>query len=245
MPNGFVEAELHEKGFCVLRSHFSRSLIEACGEALSPRMGGLDPDSANRGPHRHFLPLPFDPPCFAPKFFFDDEVLSIVRAVIGERFVADQWGCDIPLLGSTHQEFHRDYKRPLFEEAPDLMLPAYMLVVSFGLVEITLENGPLEVAPGTHRMPMDQALREVERCAIVAEPVPLAVGDVLIRHPWALHRGTPNSTASPRPLCTIRYVRRWYADASRDVATIPLAVWRSLSSWQQERMRFPIESVGS
>ncbi len=38
------------------------------------------------------------------------------------------------------------------------------------------------------------------------EPVTLEVGDVLIRHPWALHRGTPNLTDAPRALLTIRYI---------------------------------------
>jgi hypothetical protein len=44
------------------------------------------------------------------------------------------------------------------------------------------------------------------------QAVPLEIGDVLIRHPWALHRGTPNMTDVPRVLATIRYARRWYAD---------------------------------
>jgi ectoine hydroxylase-related dioxygenase (phytanoyl-CoA dioxygenase family) len=71
------------------------------------------------------------------------------------------------------------------------------------------------------------------------QPVILDIGDVLIRHPWTLHRGTPNVTDTPRPLLTIRYVRRWYADYSRDVNSIPLAVWQSLTPEQREVMRFP------
>jgi hypothetical protein len=50
--------------------------------------------------------------------------------------------------------------------------------------------------------------------------------DVLIRHPWALHRGTPNRTDAPRALVNIRYVRRWYADDSREV--------------KQNLLRFPV-----
>ena len=48
--------------------------------------------------------------------------------------VADQWGCDVPLRGSDLQGIHVDYQRPLFAEAPELVLPPYMLTVSFGLV---------------------------------------------------------------------------------------------------------------
>jgi ectoine hydroxylase-related dioxygenase (phytanoyl-CoA dioxygenase family) len=72
------------------------------------------------------------------------------------------------------------------------------------------------------------------------QPVSLDLGDILIRHPWALHRGTPNRTGTPRALLTIRYVRRWYADDSREVNTIPRTVWESLTTAQQSMMRFPI-----
>ncbi|HZS09061.1 MAG TPA: phytanoyl-CoA dioxygenase family protein [Blastocatellia bacterium] len=235
--------ELHERGFCVLRGHFPKPLIEACREAFRPTLLeylGSHRDIPNRGPHRHFLPMPFEPPCFALEFFFDAGVLGIVRGAMDDRVVADQWGCDVPLPGSDYQQFHADYRRPLFAEAPDLSLPAYVLVVSFGMVRITSANGPLEIAPGTHCMPRGEALRSVESAGTGTEVVPLEVGDVLIRHPWALHRGTPNTTGLPRPLATIRYVRRWYADDSREVNPIPRAVWRSLTPEQQSAMRFPV-----
>lgn len=70
------------------------------------------------------------------------------------------------------------------------------------------------------------------------QPVPLEIGDVLLRHPWALHRGTPNTTDVPRALATIRYARRWYADDSRETRSIPHAVWQSLTAEQQGMMRF-------
>src|SRR6478672_8251906 len=139
-------SELREQGFCVLRSHFAPALVEACREAFWPRLltylnGG---HGSNRGPHRHFLAMPFDPPIFVPQFFFDPAVLSILRGVMGDRIVGDQWGCDVPLRGSEYQGAHVDYKNPLFPEAPDLMLPMHFLVVSFGLVRIAQEHGPIE-----------------------------------------------------------------------------------------------------
>jgi ectoine hydroxylase-related dioxygenase (phytanoyl-CoA dioxygenase family) len=238
-----MDEELEEQGYCILRGRLERPLLDACRDALWPVLGtylehhGHEP---NRGAHRHFLPMPFTPPFFAPDFFFDREVLAVVRSALGERIVADQWGCDVPLEGSDYQGIHADYQRPLFEESPDLPLPSYMLNVSFGLVPVTLENGPLEIAPRTHRIPRTEALRAVNAGEIAMRPVPLAMGDVLVRHPWALHRGTPNTTDTPRPLVTIRYVRRWYADSSRDVESVPRAVWESLTAEQRSMMRFPI-----
>ena len=184
--------------------------------------------------------MPFMSPCFAPEFFFDHEVLRIVRTAMDDRVVADQWGCDAPVRGSSYQSPHVDYQRPLFPELPDLVLPTYMLVVNFALVPVTLHNGPIEIAPGTHRLPRKEALRAVESSEIPMKPVPLEIGDVLIRHPWALHRGSPNLTDTPRALLTIRYVRHWYADDSRDVSSIPRAVWETLTKEHQSVMRYRI-----
>lgn len=235
--------ELQEQGYCVLRAHFPRQLVESCREAFWPVLHAYlqaHADQPNRGPHRHFLPMPFHPPCFAPELFFDAEVLRIVRSLMDDRVVADQWGCDVPLRGSIHQFTHVDYRRPLFPESPDLPLPPYMLVVSFGLNRITMENGPLEIAAGTHRMIRDEAMKALEGGEIAMKPIPLEIGDVLIRHPWALHRGSPNLTDTPRALVSIRYVRRWYADDSREVNPMPRDLWESLTPEQQSMMRFPI-----
>ncbi len=236
-----AEAELEDRGFCVLRGHFARPLVEACRAAFWPVLLEYvtrHEDQPNRGPHRHFLPMPFTAPCFAPEFFFDAEVLRIVRKTMGDRVVADQWGCDVALEGSTYQGSHVDYQRPLFPERADWVLPPYILVVSFGLAAITLADGPIEIAPGTQRMARSDAMRAMELLEIEMQPVVLGVGDVLIRHPWALHRGTPNTTATPRALVSIRYVRHWYTDQSREGNAIPGEVWHSLTKEQQGMMRF-------
>jgi ectoine hydroxylase-related dioxygenase (phytanoyl-CoA dioxygenase family) len=235
--------EIQERGYCVLRGHWPERLIGACREAFWPVLTayiaahGHEP---NRGPHRHFLPMPFEPPCYAPEFFFDPEVLRIVQGLMDDRVVADQWGCDVPLRGSEYQSVHVDYQGPLFAEAPDLPLPVYMLVMSFPLVRIAAENGPIEIAAGTHRMARADALRAVEGGDVQFEALPLEVGDVLIRHPWTLHRGPPNRTDVPRALATVRYVRRWYADDSREVNAIGGAVWQRLDAAQRVMMRFPV-----
>lgn len=117
--------ELEERGFCVLRSALATSLVDDCRDAFWPVLSAYLATSPepNRGPARHFLPMPFDPPCFSPGFFFHEDLLRVVHEVMGDRVVADQWGCDVPLLGSRHQNLHRDYARPLFAEAPELALP--------------------------------------------------------------------------------------------------------------------------
>jgi hypothetical protein len=236
-------AEVRSQGYCVLRNHLPSSLVDACREGFWPRLRAYlakDPPS-NRGPHRHFLPMPFAPPCFAPQFFFDADILAITCGLMDDHIVADQWGCDVPVAGSEYQEAHVDYWRPLYPEEPGLLLPPFAILIGFGLTRIGREHGPIEIAPGTHRMPRASALHAVNAGAIGMESVPMEIGDVLIRHPWALHRGTPNTTDTPRVLVTIRFARRWYADASREVELVPRAVWESLTPTQQRLMRFPVD----
>jgi hypothetical protein len=108
--------ELQENGYCVLKTHLPREIIDACKQAFWPVLLKYitDRHEPNRGPHRYFVPMPFDPPCYAPAFFFDSTLLQILRGAMDDRIVADQWGCDTPVGGSTYQKFHADYQRPLF-----------------------------------------------------------------------------------------------------------------------------------
>lgn len=237
-------ADLREVGYCLLRGHFSHDAVLSCRDAVWPLvLTRAAKGSSNRGPSRFYFPMPFDGPAFQPVFFFDPAILAIVRGAMGERVVADQWGCDVPVRGSTYQALHVDFARPLFEEAPEQVFPPYFLAVSFALQPITAAHGPIEIAPRTHRMSPNAARRAVEAKEVDLDRVTMEVGDVLVRHPWALHRGSPNTEPEPRALVTVRYVRKWYADDSREVCTVPHRTWELLTPEQQALMRFPRSSV--
>jgi hypothetical protein len=65
--------EIQDRGYCILRAHFAALAIDACRNAFWPALLAhlqAHGHESNRGPHRHFLPMPFEPPCFAPDFFF-------------------------------------------------------------------------------------------------------------------------------------------------------------------------------
>jgi len=79
-----------------------------------------------------------------------------------DSVVTDQWGCDVSSEAQITREFMLTISVRYSPKLLTFPLPVYVLVVSFGLVRITLENGPIEIAPGTHRMPRKEALRAVE-----------------------------------------------------------------------------------
>lgn len=226
--------EVLRDSFCLLRGHFSRETLNIWRDAFTPllethisREGHL----FNRGPGRFYVTLPFTEPFADPSIFEDEDVLAIVKRLVGEDATLVQLATDTPILGSDYQEIHRDTP-PLFPETGQ-ETPPFQLAVNFPLVDVEIENGPFEVARGTHMMPKEEALRLVESGEIKLEPVTMRLGDVMIRDVRSLHRGTPNRTGGPRPMVVIGYSRRWLFRPEVSIR-VPKAVLDGLS----ERARF-------
>jgi ectoine hydroxylase-related dioxygenase (phytanoyl-CoA dioxygenase family) len=201
--------DLIRDGVCVLRRLFTPSLIESWAGAFaalfserSARPRGL----AGRDQGRYYNTLPWAEPFADPAVFANPAITGIIERVLGKDFVLVQMGADTPLTGSDYQEVHRDHL-PLFSE--DHPTPLFALAVNFPLCDVTHENGPLQMARGTHRTPRALALSELAAGERQLESFLMQAGDVIIRAPLALHRGTPNRTERPRPMIVLGYVRRW------------------------------------
>jgi hypothetical protein len=226
--------EVYRDGFCILRGHFSKQKLDAWREAFTPllerhieREGHLQ----NRGAARYYVTLPFIAPFAEPEFYEDEDVLAIVGRLVGEDAVMCQLATDTPLLGSEYQDTHRD-ALPLFPEIRR-ETPPFQLAVNFPLVDVTEENGPFEVARGTHMMAKDEGMRLIESGERRLEPLTMQLGDVMIRDVRGLHRGTPNRTRIARPMDVIGYHRRWLFRPEVSIR-IPRATYDTLS----ERARF-------
>jgi hypothetical protein len=225
-------------GYCVLPQHFSPSILTAWREAFSPlleahiaREGHL----ANRGPSRYYVTLPFAAPFAEPRLFEDEDLLAVVEHLVGKDAVMCQLATDTPMLGSESQDVHRDTP-PLFPEW-GRETPPYQLAVNFPLVEVTPENGPIEIARGTHMMSREEGLRRIASGEIPLEPIMMRLGDVMIRDVRGLHRGTPNHTPTPRPMAVIGYSRRWLFRPEVSIR-IPRATLGTLSPRARQLLRF-------
>jgi hypothetical protein len=225
-------------GFCVLRGHFPKAKMQVWQERFAPlltahieREGNLK----NRGAERYYVTLPFDAPFADEEIFADPLILAIVGKLVGAGFTMVQLATDTPLLGSEYQDIHRDAP-PLFPET-GRETPPFQLAVNFPLVDVTAENGPFEVARGTHILTKEEGLRLIESGARPLEPICLALGDVMIRDVRGLHRGTPNKTAEPRPMVVIGYSRRWLFRPEVSI-NIPRRVWETLSPTARQMLRF-------
>ncbi|MDX6693476.1 MAG: hypothetical protein QOF02_1079 [Blastocatellia bacterium] len=225
-------------GYCLLPEHFSKAKLKLWSEAFAPlleqhiaREGHLQ----NRGPGRYYVTLPFAEPFNEPAFYEDEDVLAIVQGLVGEDPLMPQLATDTPVQGSDYQEIHRDAP-PLFPETGQETL-AFQLAVNFPLVEVTIENGPFEIAPGTHMLSKEEGLRRIEAGEIQLKPLTMRLGDVLIRDVRGLHRGTPNRAATPRPMVVIGYSRRWLFRPEVSIR-VPRFILDTLSGRARRLLRF-------
>src|SRR3954468_21099872 len=216
-------------GYCILSQQFSAETLQAWSAAFAPLLDAhiaREGHLKNRGPARYYVTLPFIPPFAEPAFYEDEDVLAIVEELVGEDFVMTQLATDTPLLGSDYQDVHRD-ALPLFPETGK-ETPPFQLAINFPLVEVTEENGPFEITPGTHMMPKEEGLQRIKSGEIALQPLLMKLGDVMIRDVRGLHRGTPNRTATPRPMVVIGYGRRWHFRPEVSI-TIPRSTYETLS----------------
>jgi ectoine hydroxylase-related dioxygenase (phytanoyl-CoA dioxygenase family) len=228
--------ELERDGICVVRGALDPALLAAWAAAFEDlvrererHLGGLAP--RERG--RFYVTLPWRAPFADPAVFANPKLLGVLDRVFAQEYVMVQLGADTPVLGSDYQEIHRDY-RPLFSD--DVVTPLYGLAVNFPLCRVTIDNGPLELARGTHRVPRREALQKIAAGEIPVESFPMELGDVAIRTPLALHRGTPNRTDRPRPMVVMGFVMHWLHTPKVDL-TLPRALYDGLTEAQRARLR--------
>lgn len=231
---------VREDGFCVLRNALPRDAVEAVRKAFVPVLEAYiaaHSDQPNRGARRHYIPLPFNPPFVHPAFFDNDDVLAIVRGVLGDDIAIDQFASDTPLKGSVYQDVHADLG-PLFPEEADLVLPPMLLATNFSFIDVTPAHGPFEVAAGTHRLPRSEAMAAAKAGKLDLKPVMLNAGDMLIRDVRCLHRGTPNTTDEPRGVAVISYVRGCFRREHHvHENRIPAATWAAFSDRERQLLR--------
>jgi ectoine hydroxylase-related dioxygenase (phytanoyl-CoA dioxygenase family) len=233
----FIESVLND-GFCVLPNHFPRATLRTWYSVFLPKLRehiAREGHLRNRGAARYYVTLPFVTPFADASIYEDEDILAIVERLAGNDFVMCQLATDTPLLGSEYQDIHRD-TLPLFPET-GTETPPYQLAVNFPLVNITKENGPIEIARGTHMMSKEEGLSRIQSGEIKLEPITMNLGDVMIRDVRGLHRGTPNYTEAPRPMVVIGYSRRWLFRPEVSIQ-IPRGTLPTLSERGRHLLRF-------
>jgi hypothetical protein len=103
-------------------------------------------------------------------------------------------GCNFNLPGSHTQHYHTD--RPFTRD---------FMIANIAVVDTNIENGAIEVIPGTHKRFYKYTQFVLERVPRNSIRVPLNPGDVLVRTSNVWHRGTANQTSVPRPMLAMTW----------------------------------------
>jgi hypothetical protein len=166
--------------------------------------------TASRGPNRYYFAV-------HPELLsgFVDLVTSLIvtdlsTSVLGPGYAIVELGFDLALPGSVDQPWHRDFAMPA--ETRD---HGRLSSIAFNVttIDVTLDAAPFEIAPGTHWDPGEDFVHGMfprpeatDRYARLASRRYPRRGDVSVRTGLAVHHGTANRSARPRPVLVLGVV---------------------------------------
>jgi hypothetical protein len=164
----------------------------------------FSPEGGNHDFNRWNMHLPSRSDYINDNLIASPEIMAVLDPIFGESMSNFMIASDTPFPRSGFQSAHQDF-------------PRFAVTVNIPLVDVTPDNGPLEVWPGSHEWSevnaspgggsgrlTETGLRQVLEKVQPIRPE-LKRGDVLIRDHRLVHRGTANVTDSPRPMLAIWY----------------------------------------
>lgn len=232
----FLAERIRMDGYAVLAEAIPLPLIDRMRERFDQLLAArIQADGPNRGANRYQMFLPWEPPFADPLVYENPQVMAILERVMGQDLIMTYLASDTPMPGADYQRVHSD-TRLLFPET-QLSLPAYGIVANFPLVDVTEENGPLELWPGgTHFFP---ARPDMERHApsMLSARLTMRAGSILLRDLRCWHRGTPHRGSRSRPHVALVYTRHWYRFEQRPIE-IPRSAYEALPEKSQRLLRF-------
>jgi len=188
-----IRRSFDEHGYFVFRNVVSK---EKLSEVRTKILGEYDRSARSNGflsgggrISGHLNCSPGESARFAYDTLSEHGIIDAAKAVLPRAAGGLRVGCNLNLPGSVEQHYHSD----------GLFLEDFM-IVNVAAVDTNVENGAIDVLPGTHRKFYKYWRFAVERPHRKTTRLPLSQGDVLIRTSNLWHRGMPNFTSTPRPM---------------------------------------------
>lgn len=158
-------------------------------------------------PLRAQVPIAIAGPVADPAFFAPPAVMALAHELMGEDLIVGEMGVVISHGGAGPQETHRDSAFLFGGLDLEIDLPPFSMTLLIPLVDVTLEMGPTEFWPGSHR------IRDL--AAITAAPparTALSAGSAVFLDSRTVHRGGANLSGPVRPSVYFSFHRRWYVE---------------------------------
>lgn len=132
------------------------------------------------------------------RFVYDElqraGVVDVVREIRPDIVDSVRATMNFNLPGSVAQHYHTD---GLYTED--------FLICNVAVVDTDLENGALDVLPGTHREFYKFWRYATKRLNRGSTRLPVRRGDAILRRSTLWHRGMPNRSHAPRPMMAITF----------------------------------------
>lgn len=189
----------------------SQAYSDSFGEQIDgrPRFS-LEPGHSQQHPALRRVASPVELSENYLSFMRDNPALDAVAQLIGPNIKFNNSKINLKHPGSaTAVKFHQDF---LFEPHTNQDL----ITVLFFMDEVTPENGPLEVVPGSHKGPLENLWQQDVFTGAVDEEVEASAksnstpcygpaGSACLMHTRLLHGSAANLSNDPRTLCILTY----------------------------------------
>jgi Phytanoyl-CoA dioxygenase (PhyH) len=175
--------------------------------------GGI-PDAAavEVGDRRLMITVDLAPPFDRRELIANSWLFSVLDAAFQGEFVLDAYGIVCSMPTAARQHIHQDGADLFPQSGLNRLLPLVAVTVAIPLLEMNETNGTTSLFPGSHHdETVSAAALEPGSAASGEEPL-VREGSCLLWDYRLRHGGTPNRSASPRPLLYMTYCRPWFTD---------------------------------
>jgi ectoine hydroxylase-related dioxygenase (phytanoyl-CoA dioxygenase family) len=192
------QQEFASKGYFVLRNIVSPERLSELHLALSREFAAASQSGAlfSGGGlvSGHLNCFPGAGARFAYDTLQERGVIDMIKQLHPSVVRLPNVGCNFNLPGSHTQHYHID--RPFTRS---------FMIVNVAVVDTVVENGAIDVIPGTHQRFYKYTQFVLERRHRDGLRVPMKQGDVLVRSSNVWHRGMTNLTSVPRPMLAMTW----------------------------------------
>ena len=201
---------LRAEGVLILEDIVSPALIQEARKAFIQRYdryldGQKHHDAVQVGDRRLMITVDLEPPFENRALIANPWLLSVLKATFDDEVVLAAYGVVCSLPAAPRQHVHIDGSDLFPQAAINRVLPIVAVTVAIPLLEMNEIHGTTTLWPRSHR---DGTLASTQ---IGDEPL-VREGSCVIWDYRLLHGGTPNQSATPRPLLYMTYCRAWFLD---------------------------------
>jgi ectoine hydroxylase-related dioxygenase (phytanoyl-CoA dioxygenase family) len=190
---GELKQRFAEDGYVVFRNVVPRNKLAELAEKLARAFEDAKSSGklmAGGGTiSGHLNCFPGEPARFAYDAIEAAGVVALVKDLFPKATRMPNVGCNFNMPHSVAQHYHAD--RNFLD---------YFLIANVAVVDTTIENGAIDMIPGSHKKFYKYWRFALERASRGSTRIEMKQGDVLVRTSNVWHRGMPNFTDRPRPM---------------------------------------------